>query len=104
MTDEISSAIAEAFREHRDAFGVPITIGGKSITAVVNENEFSRELVEGGFAEAGNMSVKALLADFTTVPTIGTAATYKSRAFKVSAVLSAPGASVAEFAITPASR
>lgn len=104
MTSEVSNAIAEAFREHRDAFGVSITMAGQTVTAIVNENALSRELVEGGFAESGNLQVKALLADFSTVPAIGAAASYNGRAYTVTSRMVAPGATVGEFEITPSSR
>ena len=49
MTSETASALADAFREHRDAFGVAITFGSTAITAIVAEAEFGRELAGGGY-------------------------------------------------------
>jgi hypothetical protein len=37
MTAETANDLADAFREHRDAFGVGITIGETEITAIVAE-------------------------------------------------------------------
>ena len=104
MTDETATALAEAFREHRDAFGVSITFGSTTITAIVGESEFSRELVEGGFAEAGNLQSKVLLADLPAVPEIGSTVIYQDRPFKVLSRAIQPGGLVGEFELRPANR
>jgi len=104
MTGETATALAEAFREHRDAFGVSITFGTTTITAIVGEAEFSRELVEGGFAEAGNLQSKVLLSDLAAVPAIGSAVTYQGRQFKVASRAIQPGGLVGEFELRPAIR
>ena len=104
MTAETASALAEAFREHRDAFGVSVTFGSTTITAIVGESEFSRELVEGGFAESGNLQSKVLLADLPAVPEIGSAVTYHTRPFKVASRAIQPGGLVGEFELRPANR
>lgn len=104
MTSETATALAEAFREHRDAFGVSITFGSTVITALVAENEFSRELAAGGFAEAGDLSVKLLLADLTIAPTHGDPVTYQTRSFRVSQKAIQPGGLVGEFTLRPAKR
>lgn len=104
MTAETASALAEAFREHRDAFGVSITFGQTTITAVVAKSDFSRELVEGGFAESGDLSAKILLEDLTTVPEIGSTVIYQARPFKVASKAIQPGGLVGEFELRPANR
>ena len=104
MTGDTATALAEAFREHRDAFGVSITFGVTTITAIVGESEFSRDLMEGGFAEAGNLQSKVLLSDLSTVPAIGSAVTYQDRAFKVSSRAIQPGGLIGEFDLKPAQR
>lgn len=105
MTSETAEAIAEAFREHRDAFGVPITFGAEpEITAIVAGGEFSRELMQGGFAEAGNYQVKLLISDLPTAPANGDPVTYQERVFRVSNVAVQPGGLIGEYEIRPAKR
>ncbi len=104
MTAETANDLAEAFREHRDAFGVSITFGDEEITAIVGEAEFGRELAAGGFAETGDLSCKFLLADLPSPPAIGDPASYNSRSFKVSSVANQPGSLVGECNLRPAKR
>ena len=104
MTAETASDLAEAFREHRDAFGVAITFGSTAITGMVAEAEFGRELVGGGYAETGDLQAKILLADLTTVPAIGLAVTYNARTFRVTSVAIQPGSLIGEFNLRPAKR
>lgn len=104
MTAETASALAEAFREHRDAFGVTITFGVAEVSAIVAEGEFSRELMQGGFTKAENYQVKLLLEDLATAPALGDAVTYQARGFKVSSVAIQPGGLIGEYEIRPAKR
>lgn len=104
MTSDTANDLAEAFREHRDAFGVPITFGSTEITAVIAESEFGRELAAGGFAETGDLSCKLLLADLSAAPAIGDAATYNGRSYRVSSVAKQPGSLVIECNLRPAKR
>lgn len=104
MTAETANDLAEAFREHRDAFGVSITFGSTPITAIVAEAEFGRELVAGGFAETGDLSCKLLLSDLTAAPGIGDPVTYNDRSFKVSSFAKQPGSLVVECNLRPAKR
>jgi hypothetical protein len=104
MTAETATALAEAFREHRDAFGVSITFGQTTITAIVAKTDLARELMEGGFAESGDLSAKVLLADLPAVPAIGSAVTYQARPYKVASKAIQPGGLVGEFEIRPAKR
>jgi hypothetical protein len=104
MTAETATALAEAFREHRDAFGVSITFGSTTITAIVGESDFSRELVEGGFAEAGNLQSKVLLSDLPAVPQIGSTVIYQDRPFKVASLAIQPGGLIGEIELRPANR
>ena len=104
MTAETANDLAEAFREHRDAFGVSVTFGSTTITAIVAEVEFGRELAAGGFAETGDMQCKILLADLTATPAIGSSAAYNGRAFRVQGVAIPPGSLIGEFTLRPAKR
>ena len=105
MKPELANALAEAFREHRDAFGVAITFGtAPEITAIVGESDLGRELVGGGFAEVGDLKCKLLLADLTSPPALGQPATYKGRAFKVSSLSVQPGSLLGEMNLRPAKR
>ena len=104
MTAETANALADAFREHREAFGVAIEIGGATVTAIVNESPFSRELVEGGFADGGEIEVKVLLSDLPALPSLGTAAVYRERSFRVQRVAFQPGGLVGELTLRPAKR
>lgn len=104
MTAETANDLAEAFREHRDAFGVSITFRSTVITAIVAEAEFGRELAAGGFAETGDLSCKFLLADLSAALVIGDPAIYNSRTFKVSGFAKQPGSMVGECTLRPANR
>jgi len=104
MTSETASAIADAFREHRDAFGVAIAFGATAITAIVAEAEFGRELAAGGFAETGDIQCKFLLADLPAAPASGDPATFNGRTFKVSGFAKQPGSLVGECTLRPAKR
>lgn len=104
MTSQTATDLAEAFREHRDAFGVAVTFGSTAITAIVAEAEFGRELAAGGFAETGDLACKLLLSDLATAPALGDAATYNGRAFKVSSIAKQPGSLVGECNLRPAKR
>ena len=104
MTEETASAIAEAFREHRDAFGVSITFGAVTITGIVAESQFSRELVDGGFAEAGNLQSKILLNDLPSLPDIGSPVTYQEKSYRVHSRAIQPNGLIGEFELRPAKR
>jgi hypothetical protein len=105
MTAETANDLAEAFREHRDAFGVEITFGeAEPIQAIVAEAEFGRELAAGGFAETGDLSCKLLLEDLETAPVLGDPVTYNGRTFKVSSFAKQPGSLVGECNLRPAKR
>jgi len=101
MNAEIIATIAEAFREHREAFGVAVTINNQTITAVVNESPFSRDLIDGGFADSGEVSVKFLIADLTTAAAIGQSAVYRERSFRIQTLTIQPGSKVAEAILRP---
>lgn len=96
--------LAEAFREHRSAFGVSLVIAGTTVIAVVEESEFSRELAEGGFAEAGAVKAECLASDFSSVPGIGAAASWNGRSFRVASVSTHPASPVVGFSLRPANR
>lgn len=104
MTSETATDLAEAFREHRDAFGVSIIFGETEITAIVAEAEFGRELATGGYAETGDLACKLLLADLPAAPANGDPGTYNGRTFKVNSVSIQPGSLVGEFNLRPAKR
>lgn len=105
MTSETAQTFADAFLEHREAFGVSATIGtDPEISVLANESQFGRELKDGGFAQEGDVEMKYLLADLTTQPELGTAATYRARSFKVKQISTQPGALVGEILIRPAKR
>lgn len=104
MTDETATALADAFREHRDAFGVSITIGETEVTAIVNESDFGRELASGGFAQTGDLNAKVLLADLPEAPSIGTAATYRAATYRVQSIATQPGSYITELTLRPGKR
>jgi hypothetical protein len=104
MKDAISASLSEAFIEHRDEFGVDITIAGQIIDALVSESQFARELMEGGFADEGDIDVKFLLSDLAAIPSLGSAVSYRERDFKVSRLGIQPGALVGEITCRPAKR
>lgn len=104
MTNETANDLADAFREHRDAFGVSITFGITTIIAIVAEAEFGRELATGGFTETGDLSCKLLLSDLPAAPAIGHTVAYNNRIFRVSSVAKQPGSMVGEFTLRPAKR
>jgi hypothetical protein len=104
MQTEAANSFSEAFLEHREHFGVSITINGESITATVSESQFARELMEGGFADESDIEVKFLISDLSTIPAIGNPVVYRSRNFKVSRLGFQPGALVGEITCRPAKR
>lgn len=104
MKTQIASSLSEAFLEHRSEFGVSITINAEVIEATVSESQFARDLMEGGFADEGDIEVKFLLSDLTTIPSIGNPVTYRSRGFKVSRLGFQPGALIGEITCRPAKR
>lgn len=104
MQSQIATSLKEAFEEHRDDYGVSITIDGESITAIVAESQFGRELMEGGFADDGDIDVKFLLADLTAIPTLGKPVVFNSRNFRISRVGIHPGSLVGEITGRPSKR
>lgn len=104
MQASIAQSIKEAFTEHRDDFGVTITIAGQEITAIVSESQFGRELMEGGFADDADIEVKFLLSDLTSIPALGNTVSYRDRSFRVSRLGIQPGALVGEITCRPAKR
>ena len=104
MNSATASAFAEAFNEHRSAFGVPISFGATSITAIVAESEFSRDLVDGGFAASAELKSKVLLSDLPSIPSLGTSVTYQGEPFKVSKVAIQPGGLIGEFTLRSGKR
>jgi hypothetical protein len=104
MTARTGQDLAEAFLEARDAFGVAVTLGSQTIQAIADESEFARDLVEGGFRLDAEVRTKVLLSDLTTLPSLGTAATYDGQSFRVSRVAITQGGLIGEFTLTPRGR
>ncbi len=104
MQTAIANSISEAFQEHRDSYGVAITIGGEEITAIVAESQLGRDLMEGGFADEGDIDAKFLLSDLTAIPSRGTAVIFNGRNYKVSRLGITPGALVGEITGRPSKR
>lgn len=105
MTNETASNLAEAFREHRDAFGAPITFGAHpEIVAIVGEPDFGRELIGGGFAETGDLACTLLLSDLPVPPALGNPVSHNGRTFKVNSVSVPPGSLLGEYNLRPAKR
>lgn len=105
MQTATAESFRDAFIEQRDEhFGVSITINGETITAIVNESQFARELMEGGFADEADIEVKFVLADLTAIPSLGNTVTYRDRTFKVSRLGIQPGALIGEITCRPAKR
>ena len=104
MQTAIANSIKDAFVQHRDDYGVSITIDGETVTAIVSESQFARELMEGGFADEGDIEVKVLLSDLAQIPSLGKPVSFRSRNFRVSRVGTQPGALVGEISCRPAKR
>jgi hypothetical protein len=104
MQTAIANSIKDAFVQHRADYGVSITIDGETVTAIVSESQFARELMEGGFADEGDIEVKVLLSDLTQIPSLGKPVLFRSRNFRVSRVGTQPGALVGEISCRPAKR
>jgi hypothetical protein len=106
VSPELANELAEAFREHRDAFGVSIKIGSETITAVVEESALSRELSGGGggFTPEVEFQVKALLSDLKALPALGTDVVFNDLNLKVSKVGIHPGGLIGEYSIRPRGR
>lgn len=104
MQSEMANTFLDGFLEHRDDFGVEITIANETVTAIVNESQFGRELMEGGFADEADIEVKFLISDLTQIPSLGNSVAYRSRAFRVSRLGIQPGALIGELTCRPARR
>lgn len=83
MNPETSSALADAFLEHREAFGVLLEIEGAEVLAVVNQVDVDRSLVEGGFAEDGEVSAIILRAEMPFTSLLGKSARYQDREYRI---------------------
>ena len=97
----VHDQLAEAFREHRDAFGVSVTFGTTPVQAVASMADLSREWVGGGYREEGEEAVHVLLADLPAVPALQSLATYKEIPWTVEAVDIQPGGLVGKFTLKP---
>ena len=86
MNPETSSALADAFLEHREAFGVSIQIEGEEVLAVVNTVDVDRTLVEGGFAEDGEVTATILRDELPVAAANGKAATYQERKYHIRSI------------------
>lgn len=104
MQTAIANSIKDAFVQHRADYGVSITIDGETVTAIVAESQFARELMEGGFADEGEIEVKVLLSDLAEIPSLGKPVSFRSRNFRVSRVGTQPGALVGEISCRPSKR
>jgi hypothetical protein len=104
MNQATADSFADAFREHREAFGVSIQIDDAQITAIVNEVDMARDLVEGGFAEEGDVDAKVLACDLPKKPMIGRECHYGGRKYRVATVRSREGGQVMHLRLRPARR
>lgn len=104
MQAATAQGFLESFQEHRDEYGVPITVNGETITAIVNESPFGRELIEGGFADESDIEVKFVLSELTEIPVLGNPVVYRSRNHRVSRLALQPGALIAEITCRPHKR
>lgn len=86
MNLETSSAIADAFLDLREAFGVSIQIEDAEILAVVNTVDVDRALVEGGFAEDGEVTATILRDDLPVAAANGKPATYQDRKYHIRSI------------------
>lgn len=104
MQTALAQSFGDSFEEHLEDFAVSIVINSQTIRAVVNESQFGRELMEGGFADDSDIDVKFLLSDLSAIPSIGDLVTYRDRNFRVSRLGIQPGALVGEITCRPAKR
>ena len=104
MQTAIANSIKDAFVQHRADYGVSITIDSETVTAIVSESQFARELMEGGFADEGDIEVKVLLSDLAQIPSLGKPVSFRSRNFRISRVGTQPGALVGEISCRPTKR
>ena len=104
MQTAIANSIKDAFEQHRADYGVSIIIDGETVQAIVAESQFARELMEGGFADDGDIDVKFLISDLAQIPELGKPVVYRSRNFRVSRVGTQPGALVGEITCRPSKR
>lgn len=105
MTTATAASFAGAFRELRDAFGVPVQVGEANLMGIVNEVDLARELIEGGFAEEGDVDAKVLADELPTdVPPLGLSCAYGGRRYRVESVRSREGAPVVHLRLRPVRR
>lgn len=80
-------SLTETFRERLAALGENITLGTAApVKVLVATGDITRELVEGGFADAGTVRLKFLAADIPVLPALGSAATFQARPYRVQKV------------------
>lgn len=103
MNAELAESHREAFLEHREAFGVSMTINSETVTVVANDAEFSRELIEGGFSTKADVKVHYLIADFVTPPVLGMSAAYQGAVWRIIEASARPGALIGELRLEPRS-
>lgn len=104
MKVSLATSISEAYLEHREEFGVEITIAAEVVEAIVSEAQFGRELMEGGFADESDIEVKFLISELSGIPSLGDVVSYRDRSFRVSRLGIQPGALVGEITCRPAKR
>jgi CBS domain-containing protein len=105
MNAATSASFADAFRQHREAFGAPVQVGEADLVGIVNEVDLARELMEGGFAEEGDVDVKVMADELPTdVPPLGLSCAYGGRRYRVASVRSREGAPVVHLRLRPARR
>lgn len=68
------------------ADGVPITVNGEAVTALVSRGEITHALEMGGFIESGRLVIKILKTALTSAPAQGDDVEIDGRAFVVDGV------------------
>ena len=69
--NEVQEAMAEAFVEMLEAFGVPVTVNGESHEATMSQNDVVIEDAEGGFMKKQIVFGAGALAAWTAVENAG---------------------------------
>ncbi|MBP46315.1 MAG: hypothetical protein CMH53_00025 [Myxococcales bacterium] len=102
VMNEVQEAMAEAFVEMLEAFGVPVTVNGESHEATMSQNDVVIEDAEGGFMKSASISLKMLSSGFSTLPTFKDPVSIDGESYAVVGVNRKPNSPTLSIEVEPA--
>lgn len=101
----INPVAIEVFRERLESLGEEITLGSSDpIRVLIANGDYTRELVEGGFADEGTVRLHFLASDLPQLPAPGVAAQFQGRPYRVHKARRVPGTIHGELELRPTRR